>query len=1145
MKLSQLSIYGSMAIATGMFVGGCTDELFSIDSSDKGGGQRMEFSAIIDQNAATRADESGFADGDRFGVFVVNYSDGQPGELTTGSNHVNNLSMTFDAENNEWKAASEIYWMDKKTPADVYGYYPYDNGMGNVRDYRFEVESDQSKPAEDGSMCSYEASDLLWAKAATVAPGQRVSLSFRHAMAGVKVELKKGNGFEGDLWQKLTRIVTIDNTTRISSVDLQTGAVTADGSADRSIVMSPNGNDTYRGIVVPQSVPEGKAVISVTIDGISYSLRRQAITKYTSGKLHNFTITIDRNAGEGTYALKLNSESITDWEADTQSHSFDANSYLVVDVPEAGHLKECLLAINCDITTLRNLKVKGLLTESDFSMMREEMHSLTSINLKDVRIVNIMDREYKDGKWSEEEKRVNDMLPSAAFRELGSLRRVVLPDGITRIGAIAFEKLKLTSTLIIPESVTVIENGAFEAFGEDAAIIMPSTLEWIGSRAFCNCMAKTELRLGNSVKYIGDRAFMGARGMTGFFSLPQNLDYLGESAFADCGRDMTGDIEIPIGMKEIPYNAFRSLGFGNGTNLILPEGLKTIGPASFAYLRFRSPVKIPESVDIIGEAAFVECHFAEGRIILPKEVKYIDRKAIAWTNASGTLEYPKNIDAVLGRGDGGQFGGNCFEKIILGDNVLQIQTKGFEDSKELKYLEIGKNVNFIGELAFAGSPQLATVVCLATEPPKVHSSAFTDVYFDKCVLEVPEKSIVAYRNATGWNQFRNITAHKDLAVNIPDIACLDKGAEREGMVRAESAWSVTECPSWVHVSPSKGTYKDNINIKVDAMPAGSTSREGRITFSLDGKNYTTYTTVRQLEYEYAEDTEITLQSATGAGNEIPVFIVGEGFDAEDITGGIYMEKMRETMEYLFAIEPFRSYRDRFTVTTSISCSPESGTGDIYNVRQNCFDSDGVRPNVTALRQYVQSVSAHAGRNMSNALIIMVSNYNSFAGWSSIEDDKCSIASVGIVESAYPYDQRGLVQHYAGGEAFAGLGNEAVTHFEHIKGCTCANCNALCNYQNMKGRGFYANLTMSSKMGDAPWRDFISHPKYSQSVDMWEGGYNHYRGVWRSEPQSVMGTYIAYFNTISRYTIYNEIMRRSGRTSSISDFMEQDKTELRQ
>lgn len=251
------------------------------------------------------------------------------------------------------------------------------------------------------------------------------------------------------------------------------------------------------------------------------------------------------------------------------------------------------------------------------------------------------------------------------------------------------------------------------------------------------------------------------------------------------------------------------------------------------------------------------------------------------------------------------------------------------------------------------------------------------------------------------------------------------------------------------------------------------------------------------------------------------------------------------MEHLFSIEPYKSYRDHFTVTTSIACSPDQGSGDVFIAKTNCFDSDGVVPDVNKLKSYVEKVSEHAGKNMDNALIVMVSNYNSFAGWSFIDWDGCRIAGVGCIDDVYPYDQRGLVQHYAGGEAFAGLGNEMVSHFEHIKGCTCPGCNALPNYYSMKERGYYENLTISSKMSDAPWKDFIFHPKYSQMVDMWEGGYNHLRGVWRSEANSVMNTYISYFNTISRYTIYKEIMRRAGLPASLDDFIENDKIELPQ
>lgn len=95
---------------------------------------------------------------------------------------------------------------------------------------------------------------------------------------------------------------------------------------------------------------------------------------------------------------------------------------------------------------------------------------------------------------------------------------------------------------------------------------------------------------------------------------------------------------------------------------------------------------------------------------------------------------------------------------------------------------------------------------------------------------------------------------------------------------------------------------------------------------------------------------------------------------------------------------------------------------------------------------------------------------------------------------------------------------------------------------MKSRGYYANLTMSGKLNESPWHDFIFHPTYSADVDMWEGGYRHLRGVWRSESQSVMGTYIRYYNAISRYTIYQSIKKRAGLPYSLEDFIANDKIE---
>ncbi len=1140
--------------AAGLFIplliaAACSDDLPNPAESGTEGRMTLEFSALINQDNSSRADESGFADGDCFGVFVVNYSGDTPGTLTLSDNQVNNTSVKYDAEEGKWTTATDIYWLDKTTPADVYGYYPFYNALSDIEAHSFEIFADQSATPSDGDMGAYEASDLLWAKASRVSPGTRIELRFNHIMAGVKVVLQKGEGFEGDAWEKLQRIVTVDNTTRTAAVNLATGVVTPTGTPDRNILMSCEG-DTYRAVVVPQSVEAGKSVIGITIDGLTYNFERESGMTYSAGKLHTFTLSIDRREADGTYAVSLVSEEITPWETDRSSHSFEANSYLVVNVPVAGTLKECITAAGADYSTVRNLKITGQLTEEDFTFIREKMSKLACINLKDAKMVHIGYKEIVSDidYWERPVLYSDNILPDEALTHMESIHRVILPDGITRLGRNSLSNLRLTSALIIPETVTVIDEWALSCiYGDDASIEMPSALETIGGCAFYGTEATFELKLSNTIKYIGGSAFSRASGATGTFNVPTKLEFLGENAFEGCGHDLIGDIVTPATLTEIPRSAFNGIGFKQRPKLTIPEGVRKISGSAFSNTHYASALKIPESVEIIEGAAFKGTTFPGGSVKLPDNLKYLGRHAFAGCNISGELIFPKSIDLILG-GDGdnsGAFCGTQLEKITIGNNVLQIERNAFNGLPNLRNLHIGKNVEYIGSQAFTDAPYLQTVICLAPTPPQAAADAFVNMYFDKCILEVPESAVEAYRNAVGWNKFQNITPHHELAFNIPDIACLDKGITREGVIRAEGAWSIAECPDWVHVSPDHADYNENLTITVDPMRAGSDQRDGQIVFRLNDKDYTTYTTVRQLAYEHPQDTEIILRSASAGEREVPVFIVGDGFNADDIASGEYMRRMNETMDQLLAIEPYKSYIDYFTVTTAIACSPDCGSGDVYTVKTNCFDTDGVEPDHNKLKEYVRRVSSHAGANMSNALIIMVSNYNSFTGWAEIDWDGCSMAGIGIIDDVYPYDQRGLVQHFAGGEAFAGLGNEAVEHFEHIRGCTCPFCNSLGKFNEMKGRGLYANLSMSSKMSDAPWIDFIFHPKYSGIVDMWEGGYHHLRGVWRSETNSVMNTYIAYYNTISRYTIYREIMRRSGRPASLDDFITNDKIEIPQ
>ncbi|WP_278869283.1 fimbrillin family protein [Leyella stercorea] len=104
----------------------------------------------------TRATEEAFESGDRIGLFVVNRNvDGSAATLKPLGNHLDNMRHTFDEANNQWEPAYDIYWKDKHTHIDVYGYYPFANPE-SIDDYQFEVQKEQSRASADGEWANTE-----------------------------------------------------------------------------------------------------------------------------------------------------------------------------------------------------------------------------------------------------------------------------------------------------------------------------------------------------------------------------------------------------------------------------------------------------------------------------------------------------------------------------------------------------------------------------------------------------------------------------------------------------------------------------------------------------------------------------------------------------------------------------------------------------------------------------------------------------------------------------------------------------------------------------------------------------------------------------------------------------------------------------
>lgn len=1112
---------------------GCSDDFFG-DKTEQHDSNRIQLSGDIDQLAVTRVNDNGFCNGDVMGVYIVDYEGNKPGTLKVNGNRGDNVRHTFDEPNYKWNSAYDLFWKDKHTHIDVYGYYPFANPE-SIEDYQFEVQKDQSKATENGEMGGYEASDFLWGKVSDVAPTTSViRLPMAHRMSNARVTLIQGSGFAEGEWANLEKIVLTANVARKASINLSTGEIKTAGAVENNMTIPSRTNDEWRTIVVPQTVAAGTTLFSITIGGVPYKFTKNEALTYVAGKMMNFGIKVDKQIGSGAYKLTLVSESITPWENDLVSHDATAKEYIVINSTPGG-LKKAITAANKDYTQVRNLKITGQIDARDFYFMRDSMTRLSALNLKEVRI-KAWGRAETTNNINE-----NDQIPGSSFywnssiSGSQSLTRLVLPDTLKSIGPNAFYGCKyLSGSLIIPEGVVDIQRGAFNGCtGLNGTLSLPSTLRKLGNEGeddnqdegtdyyggvFQGCKNLTgNLILPDNLEMIRGYCFSGCSGLYGELRLPAKLKRMGVCAFSYCSG-FTGSLSIPQGITALPSEAFHNCGF-NGT-LTLHDGITNIANDAFANCHFKGELHLPKSLKVISENAFCNNDFS-GTLTLPSTLTHIGSNAFAYNwRLMGILDIPQEVESI-------------------GENA-------FSNCKMLEGIIFPESMETIRQGAFNECYGINSIICKGTMPAHIESGAFNGVAKDNFTLEVPESAITQYQAASGWKDFKRIAAHHELVCR-PSVACaLSTEHKQKLVINAEGEWEVASKPDWCEVSPASGNKKTEVTLTINGMAKNADSRDGKVVFRLKDKDYTHECSVTQYGYEYGEDEWITLQKATKGNNGgINIVLLGDGFNAKDIASGKYLNDIKQEVEYFFGIEPYKTYRDYFNVYTAIPLSTESGVGTVNTIRYNRFNTTftggvGLKADYDEVFDYALGAPTVNKGNLNQTLIIMVPNSTDYGGICQMWEDGSAIAFCPQSTYGYPLDTRGVIQHEAGGHGFGKLGDEYIYHNAFIDFCGCSCCGHVLEFNAAKSLGWYDNLELTGKMHSVGWNHLIFDDRYSDIVDIYEGGYMHYRGVFRSEPNSCMNNDIPYYSTISRESIVKRIKAYAGETYSFEDFVKNDK-----
>ena len=1081
---------------------------------------KVQIFGDIDQQPATKVTTDGFCTGDEVGVYIVNYDRETPGKLQLEKNQADNVRFKYDGAGS-WVSDYDIFYKDNDTKVDFYGYYPYAESLSSssaaqttsIEAYALEVERDQSKAAEDGKLSPYEASDFLWAKTEKVTPtSSKVMMRFRHKMSSARVRFSMGTGWADEAeFAAVSKEVLVTNTVRKTTIDLSTGVVTPVGEAPLTGIIPMNDNGEFRAIVAPQTVEAGKNVLVITIGGGApryFAGTKDEATEYLPGKITTFELKVSKVKETGEYEIELAGVSITAWEADNVSHGDDAREYVVIHNAIAGRLEDTVVKrLEMDPTAIKNLKLTGSINADDYTFMRDKMTSLQRLNLKEVE--SLIDGVYA--------------IPQMAFYNKITLIKCFFPVKLERIEVRAFANTSLTGTLVLPDGLKYV-SGFFNT--KITNVAFPSTLEEIGggivseSGAFSNCKSlMCNLSFPESLKVIGQYAFSESS-ITGSLIFPNSVENIDASAFYGC-NGLSGSLSIPRKVSKISSAVFCDCGF-TGT-LTLPEGLTSIGSNAFCQTNLKGELRIPDSVTVIGSDAFAGTLFS-GTLVLPKELLFIGSGAFSscW-RLSGAVAIPQNIVAVPSRIFAGCSG---IEGVVL-----------------------HKDVEVIESTAFNNCTGLTSMVCEAKTPPTISSDSFNGVAKDNFTVEVPEASVAQYRNASNWSEFKRFAAHHEFSISRSLLRSLNAEHSKTYVLRAPAGenWSVESKPDWVEVSPAFGTGKADVTVTVNALAKGSANRSGEVVFLLEGKEYRSKMAVEQYDYQYGDSEIITFQKAS-KGKGVNIVLMGDCFDAKDISEGKYLKAMQDAYKYFFDIEPYLTYKDYFNVYGVFGMSPDSGMGTVNTIRESRFGSqytlnEGVSPDSETT--FTAACLAPIDNNVAESLVIMVENSTDYSGVTYMWGDGSAIALVPMSTDPAPYDFRGLVHHEAGGHGFGKLADEYIYHNSFIQSCGCFCCGHVEAVQKMKAYGFYDNISLTGSMNDVPWSHLIYDSQYSNTVDVYEGAFFHSRGVFRSEPTSCMHNNIPYYNAISREAMVKRIMKYAGEEYSFEKFKANDREALPQ
>ncbi len=307
------------------------------------------------------------------------------------------------------------------------------------------------------------------------------------------------------------------------------------------------------------------------------------------------------------------------------------------------------------------------------------------------------------------------------------ITKVILPEGLTKIGFSAFYRMSGLVNITIPTTVTEISSSAFAGCVSLRELYIPEGVTKIGGEAFSDMVSLKSISIPSTLTELGFYAFKGCQSLSSV-KLPDKIKSLEMGMFSECFS--LKEVKLPSGLEVIHSNAFsrcKSL-----FSVEIPDSCKTIQDGAFSESLILR-IHIPANVEDISQNAFSGCDYIRELTIDTANKKYTAKNGCIIKKddkslfiAIGTAE----DFAIPNDGSVIRITKNAFQtstsvaSIEIPSTIIEIEDGAFAEITNLKHLTIKSGELKLSSFQFADCKNLLTVV-IEDEIEKIPPGCFS------------------------------------------------------------------------------------------------------------------------------------------------------------------------------------------------------------------------------------------------------------------------------------------------------------------------------------------------------------------------------------------------------------------------------------